>query len=319
MSDVARCCTALEVLEVHLDLDPAQSWAEASLARRAWYLLDDKTCRLKRMQKQLQRFLVTSGDSIFLHIDESKGIPDPNNSLACITAGSLANLQGLSLCSDEPGRTSYTANYMAERDAAMLKSMSALEWLEIGREPLLVPFHRTVRGQLTRGTATNFQQATEVHCTGLADDGYSVQSLPPMPSIKSWVSLPAKWRETTMMQKLAPNLETLHIVVVGPSVPSDDLPVEAIQLGPAKNSVDVLLDVHGGGMCIVKGCPQNLEYLRIDACVIRLELKLLEWMQAMQAQPLMQAEQKTSIDGAHVNCQQASGERLVLLFDPIQK
>ena len=121
------------------------------------------------------------------------------------------------------------------------------------------------------------------------------------------------------MQKLAPNLETLHIVVVGPSVPSDDLPVEAIQLGPAKKSVDVLLDVHGGGMCVVKGCPQNLEYLRIDACVIRLELKLLEWMQAMQAQPLMQAEQKTSIDGAHVNCQQASGERLVLLFDPIQK
>ncbi len=54
----------------------------------------------------------------------------------------------------------------------MMSMMPELELLEMHGvvSPLLVPFHGTLYGKLTRQTEDNFRKAAVVHCTG--QDGY---------------------------------------------------------------------------------------------------------------------------------------------------
>ena len=75
--------------------------------------------------------------------------------LARITAGRLDIIQSLAYAASGCQSPHYLSN--EKTDCAMLKLMPALQWIDVGAQPLCVPFHGTVRGKLTLATVHTFQ------------------------------------------------------------------------------------------------------------------------------------------------------------------
>ena len=258
MAYIARCCPALTTVMVSLKAEQSEFWQEGSLVRRFWHLLKDPYSPFKQVQAQLHLVLVTShDDQLLLHMDAPHG-QDPGNSLACMVAGSLEVLQGLALAKlrgvDETARG---LAMKAEADAAMLRMMPALTWLDIGHMPFHVPFHGTVQGSLSHETAEAFRNASVAHCTGLAEEGIYAQHIAPIDSIQSWTSIPTQWRESLLLTTLAPKLEILDILIDAACFPDRPPPTSLIKLGPAMKSVSVIFDVPGGGVLVIKGQPSK--------------------------------------------------------------
>ena len=90
MSDVVRCCPALMVLEVFLKPDPSQYW---QVIRCFWNLLDHKSCRLNLIRQHLHRLIFKAANQVHLRMDAIEAVSDLQNSLACITSGSLKVLE----------------------------------------------------------------------------------------------------------------------------------------------------------------------------------------------------------------------------------
>jgi len=153
----------------------------------------------------------------------------------------------------------------------------------------------------------------------LAEETFFVQHIAPIDTIKTWTSSPTEWRESTLIGQLAPKLETLHINIGTPSLAAPNgPPVSIVKLGPALKSVDVVFDMPGGGMLLVKGWPaKDLVHMRIDARYMRLQTKLYEWLQTKQMKPLVCAEHCSSdADDVRVILQQTTEDaKLILRFD----
>lgn len=298
MADVARCCPALSTVVLHFKENSISCWQEAPVVKRFWNSLDTKHRPFKQIRAQLQQVLITSSIRVLLHVDATEGTQDPDNSLACVTAGSLKVLSALAAADpDELQGVNQTArNNLEQADAAMLALMPALKWLDIADMPLHAPFHGTVRGRLSQRTVETFRQASVAHCTGLGGDVWNIwqpHHICPVDSILSWTSRPEKygWMESSLLAQLAPRLETLHIEIaldVGPG------PL-IISLGPALKCVDVLVGPRTATL-VLKGWPSNdlvhmrIECATIDSSTVRMQRKLFKWLQAKQAQRLLCAE-----------------------------
>ena len=280
---------------VRLKASQIACWQEASLVRRFWHLLDHKYSPFIRIRGQLQEVLVLSNDRVLLHMDASESAQDPDNSLACMAAGSVEVLSGLATAMPAMRAVYQSAkNYKEQSDAAMLRMMPVLQWLEIGDTPLHAPFHGTVQGFLSRKTAETFRQASAVHCTGLGEHAFHLQDLAHMECIQSWTSIPAEWRESAMIGRLAPQVEILLIQINTPcSTVENGCPVSVIELGPTMESVHVTFDYPDQPMLLVNGWPsKNLVHMHLACNTIRLKRDLFEYLQAKQAKPLVCAQHR---------------------------
>ena len=92
-----------------------------------------------------------------------------------------------------------------------MSMMPELELLEMHGvvSPLLVPFHGTLHGKLTRQTEDNFRKAAVVHCTG--QDGYLLWH-DSFQSIKIWTGS-VTLSVLSQISTLAPKIEVLDIHV----------------------------------------------------------------------------------------------------------
>ncbi|KAL3147038.1 hypothetical protein ABBQ38_015001 [Trebouxia sp. C0009 RCD-2024] len=325
MACAARCCPSLSAVVVRLKAEQLEFGQEGALVRRFWHLLTDNYSPLNDIREQLRLVHVTTHDDhVLLHMDAPDG-QDPGNSLACMTAGSLEVLSGLARAAPAELRavdeTAQGLARKAQADAAMLRLMPALKWLDIGDRPFHAPFHGTVQGRLSHETAETFRNASVVHCTGLAEEAIYAQHIAPIDSIQSWTSIPGQWRDSMVLASLAPKLETLNIRIDTACFPDEAPPASLINLGPALKSVDVTFDVPGGGDLLVKGEPsKDLVHMRLDSPCINLQKTLYERLQARQQQPLVYAEH--TVQGADDHEQKTifleqvnQQDKLVLRFD----
>ena len=95
--------------------------------------------------ENLQKLLVRHDTGIQLKVESPEGPLRHCDWLACITAGSLSVLRVLVRCAD-PAAFGESTLVNAQTDQTTLSLLPALQWLEIGDEPLLASFEGTVRG-----------------------------------------------------------------------------------------------------------------------------------------------------------------------------
>ncbi len=168
MLTIVSHCPLLKVLHMQLTTeqcvdDHFQAAAEAatSLLTHLWQLMDGKPGLT-----QLQRITFEAPYCSGLLLESSKGALSQQNSLACVTAGSLQLLRALAHLAT--GLPAHEQPLSAETDRTMMSMMPELELLEMygGVSPLLVPFQGTLRGVLTHQTEESFRKAAVVHCAG---------------------------------------------------------------------------------------------------------------------------------------------------------
>ena len=225
----------------------------------------------------LQKLLVRHDTVIQLKVESPEGPLRQHDWLACITAGSLGVLRVLVRLADTAafgGSTDVTA----QTDQKTLSLLPALQWLEIGDEPLLTSFKGTVRGELTDETADTFLEATVGHVTGIGDhDNISFLDLTrPLSSIRSWHS--ESLSTARFITQVAPNLTVLNIKI------SNSIK-NRIVLTPKMVSVDVSKPACLGPMS-VHGIPNTgLTHLCIQAHTLWVDQELYIWVKARQPQP----------------------------------
>lgn len=255
-------------------------------------------------------------DKMYVDFGNPENMPDPQAGLALLSHTGIRQARVLAF--GAAGQMQYNSLHLPpsspQTDVAMLQRMSGLKLLHIGNQPLHAPFAGTIQGQLTVATAETFCQATAVHCTGLDEDIESLSVLEPMQSIKTWVSMSAKWQESKLLSQLAPNLEKLQLEFNIPCK-TGNLPVHEITLGPALQSVDVTC-VRDHGSVSIRGCSTNLKYMRLTARVIILESGLHVSLQSKQTTPLVLAEHRVRQHKTSVRFERApsSSHKLVLVF-----
>ncbi|KAL0041293.1 hypothetical protein WJX77_011376 [Trebouxia sp. C0004] len=207
-------CPLLKVLHMQLTTErcvddhfQAATEAATSLLTRLWQLMDGKPGLT-----QLQRITFDAQYCCGLHLESSKGTLSQQNSLACVTAGSLQLLRALAHFAT--GRPANEQPLSAETDRTMVSMMPELELVEMygGVSPLLVPFHGTLRGVLTRQTEDNFRQAAVGHCAANDLWHWWNEGHPPFESMKVWTGS-VTLSVLSMISTIAPNLEVLDVYV----------------------------------------------------------------------------------------------------------
>ncbi len=192
---------SIEYLHDHLQ---AALEAATSLVTRLRQLMDGKPGLT-----QLQRITFEDHYCCGLLLESSKGALSRQNSLACVTAGSLQLLRALARFA--LGLPAKEQPLSEETDRIMMTMMPELEVLEMygGVAPLLVPFHGTLRGVLTLQTEDDFRKAAVLHCTG--QDGY-LSWHDSFESIKIWTGS-VTLSVLSQISTLAPKIEVLDVHV----------------------------------------------------------------------------------------------------------
>ena len=159
---------------------------------------------------QLQRITFEAPNCCEMLLGSSKRRLSRQNSLACVTAGSLQLLRALARFAT--GHPANEQRLSAETDRTMMSMMPELELLEMSPKEtrLLVPFHGILRGELAFFTQDIICQAAVGHCIGSDSCRWWYEGDPPFESMKGWtgsINLCVMGKIST----LAPNLEVLHV------------------------------------------------------------------------------------------------------------
>ena len=263
---LASSCRGLTILDVcfkHMPLDSVVDFMFKDIFVRG--------------AANLQELYIRHDNGIQLKVVSPGGPLRQHDWLACIkhiTAGSLSVLRGLSCCAAYSDMTDVSP---LMTDQKVLSLLPALQWLEIGDEPLLTPFNGTVRGKLTNKTADTFLQATVSHVTGIYHNSLLQMDLNrPLNSITSWHS--ETFVSPTLIAQLAPNLTVLNIKIRHCSDP-------CVVLTPKLVSVDVSMSKHLGGIS-VRGVPTTaLTHMCIKGHPLWLDRELYSWARARASQP----------------------------------
>ena len=267
MLQLASSCRGLMILDVCFQHVP-----QASLAGFEYLCL--------RGAASLQELHISDDSGIQLKVISPGGPLRQHDWLACITASSLSVLRGLgccaAICNDMTDFNPLMTYQMT--DQKIMSLFPALQWLEIGDEPLFTAFNSTVRGKLTNKTADTFLQATVGHVTGIYGRNSLIEMdlTRPLNSITSWHS--ESIASPRFISQLAPNLTVLNIKI---SHWTD----ACVVLTPKLVSVDVSTSRHVGAM-EVEGVPTTaLTHMCIKGHPLWLDKELYNWARARATQP----------------------------------
>lgn len=225
---------------------------------------------------------MTCGDQLKLMMEANEGLFCRENVLTSVTAGSVDILRGLAhhaAGTDPPAaRPPHFFSSNSRSDKSMLSMMPALASLEIGDSPFFATFKGTVHGSLSLATAKTLRKASLVHCTGISSQE-SLQYIKAIPSIKSWSSFTAVASDTTLIERLAPQLETLHLNIVGSGADAFSVPTD-VWLTPVMKHVDVTL-CHPGQPLRLRGkLASSLTYMLVEAHGLHVSKALYDWVLA---------------------------------------
>lgn len=132
MFSVIRCCPVLNKLQMHLESEQL-SLLWTALVQHVWQPLN----RDSNFLNHLQGLEITSTNGVGLQAESTTDVLRRQEGLASISAGDLAILRGLT----RGQSTRHPSN--EEIDSAMIRLMPALLTIDIGANPLHVPFHGT--------------------------------------------------------------------------------------------------------------------------------------------------------------------------------
>lgn len=272
MFRVMRCCPALRTVQMHLRPEHGFPIMEKPLFHHLWLLFN----RDSTVLKHLRELEIRSEDGVALQAASTDKVLWRQEALASISAGDLTMLRGLTNYALDGRHTLHPCN--EGTDHSMLRLMPALRTIDISANPLHAPWNGSVLGKLTTATAETLRQASAVHCRGLLGRVFNMTALEKIDSIKSWVSV--GHQVSHLIDKIAPELETMSIRVHWPPNARPVLEPYKIFLTPRLMHIDIMLSVPGTTLHL-HGLPHcDIKSLRVSSSKISIEKRLWDWLNA---------------------------------------
>ena len=180
-------------------------------------------------------------------------------------------LRGLAYCASGGKSEHHPCN--EEADRTFLKLMPRLQCIDIGANPLFVPFDKIIHGKLTSSTAASFRQAQVAHCTGLVGRVFNTATIESMKSIKSWVSCGSQVEH--IVDRVAPDVELVHIEVQWPPHARRlEMPYKVL-LTSQMVDVAITLSVPGATLYLHGSPNASMKSLQVTSTVVSIHLDLL--------------------------------------------
>ena len=270
MFSLVTFCPKLQSLSLQLTSGDFEGHSEAVLSLHLWLLFSQNSSSVSSLQK----LVVKCGNQLKLMMEAKEGLFCRENILTSVTAGSVDILRDLA--HRVAGGSSEFFSSNSQSDESMLSMMPALESLEIGDRSLFATFKGTVRGCLSQYTAKTFRKASLVHCTGVLPHR-DLQNIKPIPSIKSWSSFTALPSDTTLIKRFAPQLETLHLNIVGSWADELSVPTD-VWLTPVMKCIDVTLGHPDQTLRLRGKLSSSLTHMRMEAHKLIVSEPLFDWI-----------------------------------------